>query len=104
MVSSGTLTSFRTPAVQPINSLKVYIKPTQSGSGDPSPTNIRPLSGLTGLSAKICGKNLFNENYADITENDVVQYRSIYVGDGTFTMSTTCERYGTTSSYAKELR
>lgn len=32
--------------------------PVQSGSGDPSPTNIRPIAGRTGAELVRCGKNL----------------------------------------------
>ena len=36
---------------------------TQSGSGDPSPTNIRPIVGRDKISLVRCGKNLFNLGY-----------------------------------------
>lgn len=35
----------------------VSIEPVQSGSGDPSPTNVRPISGWTGAKVTRCGKN-----------------------------------------------
>ena len=34
-------------------SLLVNVEPIQSGSGDPSPSNVRPISGLTGLSVYV---------------------------------------------------
>lgn len=34
--------------------------PTQEGSGDPSPENIRPIQGRTEVKVERCGKNLFN--------------------------------------------
>ena len=40
----------------------VNIEPTQSGSGDPSPTNVRPISGWTGAKVNVAGKNLFDIN------------------------------------------
>ena len=49
-----------------ITSLSTTIIPTQAGSGDPSPTNIRPITGLTGLSVYRTGKNLFNKNATDL--------------------------------------
>lgn len=41
----GAIASFSDGAALPLNKLKVSIDPVQSGSGDPSPTNIRPISG-----------------------------------------------------------
>lgn len=46
---SGDIASFRTPSRVPIESLKFHFLPKQEGSGDPSPTNIRPITGWTGL-------------------------------------------------------
>ena len=34
----------------PVKSLIAQIEPAQAGSGDPSPTNVRPISGISGLS------------------------------------------------------
>lgn len=57
--------SFQSSAKVPIESLKAYFAPTQSGSGDPSPSNVRPISGWTGLSVMQSGKNLYD--VTDIT-------------------------------------
>lgn len=51
----------------PVKSLVVDIEPVQSGSGDPSPTNVRAISGWTGAKVTRCGKNLFDK--AAITPN-----------------------------------
>lgn len=45
---SGSIASIRTPSRVPIESLKLHFLPKQEGSGDPSPTNIRPITGWTG--------------------------------------------------------
>lgn len=42
----------------PVKSLQIEINPLQSGSGDPSPTNVRPISGWTGAKIIRCGGNL----------------------------------------------
>ena len=42
----------------PLKSLKVNIEPVQSGSGDPSPTNIRPITGWRAVKAIRTRKNL----------------------------------------------
>lgn len=41
-------------------SLRVALEPIQEGSGEPSPTNIRPITGHTSVSVTRTGKNLFN--------------------------------------------
>ena len=56
----------------PLKSLVFNIEPVQSGSGDPSPTNIRPISGWTQVDVTRAGGNLFP--YKDIesqTKNGV---------------------------------
>ena len=42
----------------PVADLVVNIEPVQSGSGDPSPDNVRPITGWTGANVTRCGKNL----------------------------------------------
>ena len=61
--ASGAIVSFSDGADLPLKSLIVDIEPVQSGSGDPSPSNIRPLSGWNGVKVARCGKNLLNPNY-----------------------------------------
>ena len=57
--ASGAVASFDDGADDvPVKSLKVSIDPVQSGSGDPSPTNIRPISGHTSATVTRTGKNL----------------------------------------------
>lgn len=62
---------------------KVSFAPRQAGSGDPSPTNIRPIAGWDGVNISKAGKNLlyvddslklaFSSNYSNWTsENGIV--------------------------------
>lgn len=52
----------------PVKSLKVSIGPIQTGSGDPSPSNIRPITGHTSAVVHRTGKNLFNiANMVNVT-------------------------------------
>lgn len=44
---SGTIASFTTALAKPLRSLLVTMNPIQSGTGDPSPENVRPISGRT---------------------------------------------------------
>lgn len=48
------------PGEAQIRSLKVYFSPKQEGSGDPSPENVRPITGYEGVKVEHCGKNLYN--------------------------------------------
>lgn len=42
---------------------KVSWEPTQEGSGDPSPDNIRPIKGRDSVTVERCGENLYNVNH-----------------------------------------
>ena len=52
-----------TGADAPIDSLKASIVAVQSGSGDPSPSNIRPISGWTGCEINKWGFNWWDEQW-----------------------------------------
>lgn len=55
----------------PMKSLKVYIEPVQSGSGDPSPDNIRPISGWDSVETVRTGKNLLKNTASTATISGV---------------------------------
>lgn len=44
-----------------LKQLKVNIEPVQSGSGDPSPTNIRPISGWTEVNVRVHNDSVDNQ-------------------------------------------
>lgn len=46
----------------PMKSLVVDIEPVQSGSGDPSPSNIRPITGVDSVTVNRTGTNLVNQD------------------------------------------
>jgi hypothetical protein len=54
----------------------INIEPVQAGSGDPSPTNVRPISGWTGANVTRCGTNFVEIDNAWIgssgTHNGIV--------------------------------
>ena len=60
----------------------VTLEPKQAGTGDPSPENVRPISGWDSVEVNVRGKNLFNiskiENTEHITNN----------GNGSLTITT----------------
>ena len=62
----GDIVTFDDGEDFPMPSLKVGIEPIQEGSGDPSPTNVRPISGHTEANVSVVGKNLWGgEKLAD---------------------------------------
>jgi len=69
-ILSGNPLNFYTPRSQRIRSLKVYFSPKQEGGGTPSPDNIRPITGWTGVEVGHCGKNLFDKT--KITDNSLI--------------------------------
>lgn len=59
--ANGSIASFSDGADDyPMKSVVAEIVPKQSGTGDPSPTNIRPISGWSGVNVTRCGKNILN--------------------------------------------
>ena len=62
--ASGSIASFSDGADDmPMKSLIVNIEPVQSGSGDPSPDNVRPISGWTGCEVAATGVNVWDEEW-----------------------------------------
>lgn len=73
---SGDIVSIDAVALDEITELKAAIEPVQSGSGDPSPTNIRPISGHTEVNVTRTGVNLWDKanvenGYIDDTTGEV---------------------------------
>ena len=68
----------------PLKTLTANIAPAQAGSGDPSPDNVRPISGYTGVTVTRTGKN--------IVEVPTGTYRGLVItrnDDGTFNINGT---------------
>ena len=51
---------------KPVKDLKIKIEAVQSGSGTPSPDNVRPITGHSEVKVTRAGKNLFDFNLADL--------------------------------------
>ena len=70
---------FQAQRTQSLTGLTVRIDPIQEGTGDPSPNNIRPISGRTGLTVTRTGKNL-----GELVEGTAVrqQYSTVTYTDG----------------------
>lgn len=56
---SGSLITITDALAEPAVALSTAINPVQSGSGDPSPSNVRPISGWTGANVTRTGLNLW---------------------------------------------
>lgn len=59
--ASGPVASFETNIVAPLRKLLVNMLPIQAGSGDPSPENIRPISGFESVSVIRTGISIWDE-------------------------------------------
>lgn len=61
--ASGSIASFDDGSELPLKTLQVSIEPVQSGSGEPSPENVRPISGWDGANVGVYGANLWDEEW-----------------------------------------
>ena len=57
---SGEIVSFETDSEDIFTKLQVDLEPTQEGSGTPSPSNVRPIRGHSGVDVNVGGKNFCN--------------------------------------------
>lgn len=86
---SGSIVTFSTTKAVPLIDCKADINPVQTGSGDPSPENVRPITGWTGAKVTRTGKNLLFTNCKTMTSNGVtftpIGNGSSFIVDGTAT-------------------
>lgn len=75
---SGSIVSFEGTETTAIKSLTAQITPKQSGSGDPSPSNVRPISGYSDVNVKRIGANLFNIDGGRITLGNFKSGTKVY--------------------------
>ena len=62
---SGSIAHFTDGAEMPAKSVVVNIEPVQSGTGTPSPDNVRPISGWSSVNVYDTGKNLLEVSMTD---------------------------------------
>ena len=85
---SDKLASFNTDMVAPMKNCKIYFKPIQLGSGDPSPTNVRDINGWTGLDSYVNGNKISVDWASDAgTVYGVFSFTLIAVSINFFTVS-----------------
>lgn len=56
--AAAPLQNFVTDMAAPLKECKIFFTPVQEGEGDPSPDNVRPITGWTGVEVYKAGKNL----------------------------------------------
>ena len=83
--ASGAIASFTDGADDlPVQDLAVQIEPVQAGSGDPSPDNVRPITGWTGAKVTRTGKNWLDDTKRTVVTDTTVYVGTSGVGYGTF--------------------
>jgi len=73
--NGGHVATFKDGCGDPALEMIVRVVPNQAGLGDPTPSNVRPITGWTGMTIKRLGKNLFNANnwvYTGTSESIVI--------------------------------
>lgn len=65
---TGEIVTFKTTEAKTLQEVVVDIEPVQSGTGDPSPTNIRPISGWDSIDVTRTGKNLLKNTASSTTK------------------------------------
>lgn len=74
---TGSIATVNDAAELPLNALKVSVEAWQEGSGDPSPSNVRPIHGWDSGEISVVGKNWFNKN-----DSSILTDRRISTGNG----------------------
>lgn len=78
--ATGNPLTFITDISKPLKSLLIPFTPIQSGNGDPSPENIRPILPWNGLTVFGGGKNLFNKYDPDVQLNKRIATGGTIIG------------------------
>ena len=87
---TGNPVAFNTNVAKPLSGFTIPFLPIQSGTGDPSPSNVRPISGRSGVTAWRTGVNLFDPAKTDRSVGyNIRVYKNdpILLPAGTYTMS-----------------
>lgn len=85
--ASGSVASFPDGADGvPVKDLTVSVQAQQSGTGDPSPDNVRPITGWSGAKVVRCGKNILENNVTESKDPNVTIVKN---ADGSLTINGT---------------
>lgn len=77
---------FSAPNRAPLKSCVVNITAVQSGTGDPSPDNVRPISGWSAVNVRRTGKNLIDAVFSQLNTNTLLS-NAFSLKAGTYTLS-----------------
>lgn len=82
--ASGEIASFEDGVILPLKSCICEINPEQAGSGDPSPSNVRSISGHTGINILVTSSNLIDPNTCirGIYNNAIFMYSPQWITSG----------------------
>ena len=58
--ATGNPASFNTNVAKPLRQMLIPFTPVQSGTGDPSPENVRPIYGKSLMNVSVMGTNIFD--------------------------------------------
>lgn len=81
-VSGGAAVIPDSAAERVLRSVKVNVEPAQSGYGDPSPDNVRSISGWTAAKVTRCGKNLLDSDSAGYINGITYRWKKGVVPNG----------------------
>lgn len=70
MKVEGDILTFNTDMIKPLKVCKVNFNPIQSGTGDPSPNNIRPIIGRASLKLSHTGRNIFDFDNSEFVNGE----------------------------------
>ena len=71
---NNNFNTFKSAVKLPLDNLTCYFNPIQSGTGDPSPSNIKPIYGWNGIDV-FQSENLFQQRIHTITTEDGITIR-----------------------------
>lgn len=70
----GNPVSFNTNVAKPLKQLLIPFTPVQSGTGDPSPENVRPITGWTGVNVTRTGMNMLDPSTKTSSSSTVKEW------------------------------
>lgn len=103
--ASGAVASISDAVAMPCVSAIAQIVPVQAGSGTPSPSNVRTLSGVTGATLRKRGKNLISNNATSTSFRGVdftVNPDGSVTADGEATNNANLYLFGSDSDYVED--
>ena len=69
--ASGAVATFNTALAMPLSSCNIAVNAWQEGSGDPSPSNVRPIHGFSEVNATRLGKNVWGNGVGNPDVSDL---------------------------------